>query len=509
MPGLKDSPEIRSLANTGARSRLLLPAVYLAGVTWLLYVMLANWAYDDPFITYRYAHNLARGLGFVYNPGERILSTTTPFFTILLTLFSFISSDLPRVANLIGAFSLALGGLFLWDLSRIWQTPLVGWTALFLYPFFSLPAVTLGSEIPLYIAISLGTFVAYARKRYALTAFLAAIAPLTRPDGLLVPLVLCLDYFLRIRKPIPWGAILLFIGLLLPWLLFAWVYFGYPLPITLLAKRQQGTMAVSQTFAPGFLWILGWYQGGWQYWLEALLAVLGIYWLARFARQWVLLLSWNVLYFAAYTLLGVSRYFWYYAPLVPGFIVLVGLGVAAISQHIPETFQRLRSSPARQSGAPGSAQVSAGNPTGYLLAGGLIITLATAQISDLRQLSAESDQRAGTYRSVATWLNQNTPPDAIIGSLEVGILGYYTDRRFVDFAGLIRPEVAQKLGKSANYDDPARWTAQVFSPDYIVVVKGDLEGFVQGYIRERCRMAENYQPASDGYSDSINIYHCP
>lgn len=508
MPDWKDFSNTRSLAYTGAYSRPLLSVVYLAGVTWLLFAMLSNRAYDDPFITYRYAHNLARGLGFVYNPGERILSTTTPFFAILLTLLSFVSSDLPRVANLIGAFSLALGGLLLWDLSCTWKTPFVGWTALLLYPSFTLPALTLGSEIPLYIAISLGAFAAYARKRYFMTAILAAIVTLTRHDGLLVPLVLILDYVLRIGKPIPWKAIMVFIGLLLPWLLFAWIYFGYPLPITLLAKRQQGTMAVSQTFAPGFLWILGWYQGGWQYWLEALLALLGIYWLARFARQWFLLLSWNVLYFGAYTLLGVSRYFWYYAPLVPGFIVLVGLGVSAIGQLIPQTLQRLRISPARQSGAPGLTYVSAGNSTGYLLAGALIIALATAQILDLRQLSAQPDQRAIHYRRVAVWLNQNTPPDALIGSLEVGILGYYTDRRFVDFAGLIHPEVAQKLGNSANYDEPANWAAQVFSPDYIVVVKGDLEGLVQGYIQRRCRVAENYQPASDGYSESIAIYHC-
>ena len=33
--------------------------------------------------------NIADGLGFVYNAGERVLGTTTPFFTLLLALFSF------------------------------------------------------------------------------------------------------------------------------------------------------------------------------------------------------------------------------------------------------------------------------------------------------------------------------------------------------------------------------------------------------------------------------------
>lgn len=493
-----------AIARACARSRLILFGLYLIGATWLLYNLLSGWTYDDPFITYRYAQNLRRGLGFVYNPGERILSTTTPLFTVILALSSFISSDLPRVANLIGAFSLALGGLFLWDLANTWKTPGVGWTALFLYPGFSLPAASLGSEIPLYIALSLGAFATYARQRYSLTAILAASTALIRPDGVLVPLTLALDYFLRIRKPIPWKAALIFIGLLLPWLIFAWSYFGSPLPITLLTKRQQGTMAVSQTFASGFPWILDWYKSGWQYWLEAALALPGIYGLIRFARQWALLLSWNLLYFGAYTLLGVSRYFWYYAPLVPGFIVLVGLGVSTTSQTLLRAIQHsegFSDHPEANHTVPGKSIL---NPA-YLLAGGLILVLATAQISDLRQLGVATDRRAETYRSVAAWINQNTPPDALIGSLEVGIIGYYTDRRLVDFAGLIRPEVAQKLGYSVSYDEPARWTAEIFSPDYIVIVKGNLEGFVHGYIEEHCQIAEGYPKNSD----DINIYRCP
>ena len=39
---------------------------------------------DDAFITYRYAENLAGGLGFVYNAGERVYGTTTPLLTLVL-----------------------------------------------------------------------------------------------------------------------------------------------------------------------------------------------------------------------------------------------------------------------------------------------------------------------------------------------------------------------------------------------------------------------------------------
>ncbi len=108
------------------------------------------------------------------------------------------------------------------------------------------------------------------------------------------------------------------------------------MPVTLAAKQGQGNLEVSQYFTPGMLWILSWYRGGWQYWLELLLAATGIYWLFRRARPWGLVLSWTGLYFIAYSLLRISRYFWYYAPLVPGFVILVGLGIEAVAHFLRE-----------------------------------------------------------------------------------------------------------------------------------------------------------------------------
>ena len=492
----------------------MLPLVYLVAVSAILYALLSNWAYDDPFITYRYAHNLAHGLGFVYNPGERILSTTTPLFAILLALLNLAFADLPNVANLIGAVSLALGALFLWDLSRTYNMPIVGWTALLLYPTFTLPATTIGSETPIYIAFCLGTFAFYARQRYISAAALAALAALTRPDGVLVAVVLGIDYLLRVRQPIPWKAVIVYTGLLLPWFLFAWVYFGYPLPVTLAAKQQQGTMAISQTFATGIPWILGWYSGGWQYWAEAILGVMGLYWLARYARQWILIIAWTGLYFIAYSLLGVSRYFWYYAPLIPGFIIMVGLGITALFHALQLSCERITKrravnlDVASDTASSEAAESNSCRRLSYMLSGLLLISLTAAQVFDLWKLSTELDPRPIAYRAVGEWIETNTPPEAVVSSLEIGVIGYYADRRMVDFAGLLRPEVAQHLVNSVNYEDTAAWTVEKYSPDYVVLVKGDLRSLKQGYLQENCRVAEDFQSDTFGYGAFINVYAC-
>ena len=242
----------RALSNN--RKKIAL-AIYLLLTTIVIFEAFSRWGYDDPFITYRYAANLQHGLGFVYNPAERVLSTTTPLFTLLLALLGNLWPDLPRLANLLGAFSLAMGGLFLWDLAHSWRAPLVGWSGLLLYPTFPLLISTLGSETLLSLAFCLGAFAFYARRRYPLTAVCVALAILTRPDGILVAFILAVHYFLRIRRPVPWLALALFLGLTIPWFTFAWVYFGSPLPATLAVKQHQGAMAISQRFAPG-LWTI-------------------------------------------------------------------------------------------------------------------------------------------------------------------------------------------------------------------------------------------------------------
>jgi hypothetical protein len=50
-------------------------------ITWKLYT---HYTYEDAFISFRFAHNISNGLGFVYNANEHIYGTTTPLFTMLL-----------------------------------------------------------------------------------------------------------------------------------------------------------------------------------------------------------------------------------------------------------------------------------------------------------------------------------------------------------------------------------------------------------------------------------------
>ncbi|MDP2743815.1 MAG: hypothetical protein Q8P00_01960 [Dehalococcoidia bacterium] len=463
-------------------------ALYLLLTTSLVFAGFYHWFYDDPFITYRFAENLMHGLGFVYNPGQRVLSTTTPLFTILLALGGSLWSDLPHLAILLGAFGLGLGGLFLWELGRAWKTPVAGWTGLLLYPTFPLLLRVLGSEMPLAIAFCLGTLVFYVRQRYHLMAAFAALAILIRPDSVLVPIILASHYLLTIRRPIPWVSFALLDSLILPWFLFAWLYFGSPLPATLAAKQHQGTMAISQGFGHGLLTIAQGTLNDWEYWLEGLLAALGVLFMVRRARPWTIVVVWAVIYFLAYSVLAVSRYYWYYAPLVPAFIAMAGLGVASLKD--------LRSLTSRVTLFRTLAIV-------------LLFLLAIGQLSDLRQLRQLPDDRFRVYRAIGEWLGSNSPSQATIGTLEVGIIGYYAERPMIDFAGLIQPDVAAQFTPNATYEDAALWAVAHYHPDYLVLHDKLFPRLEDGYVRQNCVPVRHFPGVLYGYSADMSVYACP
>jgi len=477
----------------GGRLWVLLYALLISSG---IFIAFSNWAYDDPYISYRYATNLAQGQGFVYNLGVRSLSTTSPFFVILLAVLYPIWSDPPHLANLLGALSLALGGVLLWDLARTWKSPLVGYTSLILYPTFPLVVSTLGSETPLYITFSLASFVFYVRQKGYLTALFTALTVLTRPDGVIIPILLIADYLLRLRRPFPKGAVSLFLIITLPWFIFAWLYFGSPLPLTLAAKQQQGLMETSQRFGQGFLSLLQWYVRYSHLNIEAILSFIGVVFLAILSRQWALFVAWPVLYFIAYSLLGVSGYFWYYAPLVPGFLVLVGLGLSGIKALVLFIKKHRKPHPDWINWIPTSLIIL------------LIAWLTLSQASNLQLLRERPDARYRIYRVAGEWLRMNTPINATIGTLEVGIIGYFSNRSMIDFAGLIQSDIAANLTQTTNFSEAAEWAVEHYQPDYLVVFEETLPNLENGYISQECQLVEKFQGADYGHEGILNIYAC-
>jgi hypothetical protein len=492
-------------------------AIYMLLSAGGIYLAFQQWGYDDPYITFRYARNIAHGLGFVYNPDARILSTTTPFFTLLLAAGALLKIPIPPLANLLGAIGLVAGGICLWDLGKSWKSPQVSWAGLLLYPTFPLLVSTLSSEMPVYLAFCLGAFAFFARQRYTLAAILGGAATLTRPDGILLAGLLLVAYYLfsnrKKNRPISTGGIkpvwllkqlydqtplsgfIVFLALILAWSSFSWFYFGSLLPTTLATKQQQGLMVNSLLFAPGFLEILQSYTA-WPYLLELILALAGGILVLRQSRVWFLFLAWTLVYFSAYSLLGVSRYFWYYAPLVPGFITLVGLGLSIpITDFFPpSTHSR--------------SNIWRTITSKQLMVGAIMTVLLGAQITQLAQAREVVDWRLALYRTVGEWLAIHTPKQSTVGTLEVGIIGYYSQRPMVDFAGLIQPEIALELKGEATYEEAASRAIQHYQPNYLILFAGSFPKLTKEILSQGCNVVRTFRYPAIESIPALLIYKC-
>jgi hypothetical protein len=211
-------------------------AVFGAIVTFLAY---RDYVMEDAYITYRYAQNLAAGHGFVFNPGERVLGTSTPLYAMVLAVAGVLGFDIAAASGALFSASLAATGLLGAGLLRrrghpalsILFVTLAVWGMCDIDFFF-------GMEIPFYLMLLFASFRAALAGRHTTTGVLLGLAFVTRYDAALHALSLLLLLWWRERR-VPWRAGLVALAVVLPWLVFAALYFGSVFPNTLAAKTRE------------------------------------------------------------------------------------------------------------------------------------------------------------------------------------------------------------------------------------------------------------------------------
>jgi hypothetical protein len=134
--------------------------------------------------------------------------------------------------------------------------------------------------------------------------------------------------------------------------------------------------------------------------------------------------------------------------------------------------------------------------------------LALAQANQVYGLSRRPDNRLEIYRAAGNWLRSNTPADATVGTLEVGIIGYYAERTMIDYAGLLQPAVAQQLTPTATYDDSVRWATRAYQPDYVVINRAHLPALAENEVRQNCRLVQAFEGPGYGFPGTLEVFAC-
>jgi hypothetical protein len=429
------------------------------------------YAYDDAFITYRMAANLASGHGFVYNPGEWHLGSTAALYGMLLAALAWLSGPdrIPVISGVVSCASMFATGVMLPALgasagdgdpagaARGWRA---GVAAGLLYAASPLLFVTFGGEMPFLLALVTGAFLAERRGRSALAAVLAALAALTRPDGVLVVGAVLATMAIRGRRW-PWREGVLAGAVLLPFLALAWHAYGSPLPSTLPAKLAQRDSGLWGTFGRGlvdwlrlFLWDTTRPNLGFApvapptLWLWIAAGAVAVW----RQRSFLPLLAWTAAFTGAYALLRVPFYHWYAAPAALGLCILGGAGLARAIEGLVSLV---------------SSRLAAPEPA---LAGVVVIAAALAiSLPPLAALPRTSrlNDNVRLYIEAGHWLAAQTRPRSRVGYYEIGYIGFYGQRPMVDALGLIDPSIAPAV----RAHDFARAFREA-RPDYILEKPG-------------------------------------
>ena len=460
-PGIDDSGESEAYLSRPVSKWDVLVVLALLSLSTLATLAVGDKTYDDAFISFRYASNLASGEGFVYNPGERFLGTTTPLLTMALALCGRMlpGSAIPQVGQWLSGAALFFCGLFVYLLGRDDGIPLAGSVAALLTLTHPLFLEVWGGEALLLLAAVLAGFFFYFRERQVLCGVVLGLAFLTRGEGVLAALVL-FTHFVIVKKKFPWRAALAWGTIVVPWVAFSIAYFGSPLPGTLQAKlAQMDSGYFAPCLATSLRWLLAYAIPNPYLPVSAsytnlvvfmFAAVGGLYLFIHPRFRWWGIMTWLASYVAGYSLLGVPFYHWYAAPLALGGSILAGLGAQLVFDLKAKSSRPL----GRRIGV--TARVLFVLTLALPVARGLIL------LRDYYHRPISPAQRL--YTNAGLWLHEHTPPTATVGYFEIGFVGYHSQRPLVDAVGLINRGVSERVAEG-NF----KWAYLHYRPDYLII----------------------------------------
>ena len=437
----------------------------LALVVSLFYVALSVWQneaagfpLDDAWIHQTYARNLARTGQLAFTPGIPSAGSTAPLWTVLLSLGYLLGIPFQWWAYGLGVCFLGLTGATLSRLAGYLfpDTPSLGlWAGLFCVVEWHLVwAAVSGMETMLFVWLSLLLVEQYlaaedrAVKRMSRGFWLGVLGGLlllTRPEGAGLLGLIGLDMALRrwYIAASPWSIIFrrwlaLAAGvalLLLPYVAFHLYLTGLPFPNTLYAKQAEyGEILRSYPIWWRLLGNVGppveSVQGVFRViFIGAQILLLpGLFyaaWLTIKEKRWScwFVWVWWVSYLLLYALrLPVTYQHGRYQ--IPAIVWVVLLGMWGMLRLLGQ-----RKQPLLQRTVSRAWAISLG-----LLALAFSWIGAQAYARDVRFIENE-------MVTVAHWLQTHTAPDAVLALHDIGAIGYFTERRVLDLAGLVTPQV--------------------------------------------------------------------
>ncbi|WP_044985403.1 hypothetical protein [Sorangium cellulosum] len=449
---------------------LVLPAIVLVANM----VRVRSFTIDDAYISYRYARNFARGLGLVYNAGERIEGYTNFLWTVLLAAFIKVGLDPDVVAKVLGGLAAcgSLGAIYLLSarLRPHGAIPCIA-TWLFATSIVQSGYAVFGLETPLFVLLVLAGTEMMFRERDRGTGFpysglVFGLAGLTRPEAPMFLGIPMLFLGLRFfgRQNLLRGVV--FAAPIACHMLWRHSYYGTWLPNTLSAKTGSLTDQLA---------------GGQRYLAEyaahtspvLLLALFGLCVAIVARHRDALCVAALALAVGGYVLLVGGDWMPFYrfmSPFEPFCFLLAGLGARSLLEPLL-TALSARAAASREGRAMALAAGAGALAVGCIVALGVFRAqkLDRAQFRILDDDKRFWDTAAG---GTAAWFQEHDKPGEVAVG-DIGYIGYATDYPVLDLLGLVDPVISKLPGGYTRKTGPG-YVQRVFdkSPRYFVFVGG-------------------------------------
>ncbi len=409
---------------------------------------------DDAYITFRYARNLAEGHGLVYNPGERVLGTSTPLYALVLaSLAAGLGADrLPHYALWVNAISGGVASILVFRLaSKLGLAPLTaGLTGMLqaLSPL-SIRYALGGMEICLTTALLLGSYSAHLEGRNIWRAIFGTIVVFSRLDAALAIALFIAFELLRNRR-IPWTTLGMVAAAIIPAAIAAEIAYGSALPQSVLAKSTSVYQSPVQTNAFQFAYHFGGLIMGpavgisakgnflipselqsllaWALLIpQATLWIVGAIAAIRLDSRWAAFFAFAPAYVLIYSVLGLMGSLvaeWYMPALFPFYILGIAFGVRRFFGLLEYRGWRA-----------GSSVV-----LGLFLAAELAgLNLGRKPAAGWWVPRSVLVEREALYQEAAARFLSDLEANSTVAAPEIGALGYYCDCRIFDTVGLVSP----------------------------------------------------------------------
>jgi len=421
--------------------------IFLGFVGRICWIVFTKFIEEDAFITFRIAKNLAEGAGFVYNSGERVLGTTTPLYTLLISgWIKAISADVivgTRILNL--ATSTCSLILLLLIMRKTKSTKFQQVIVLIVFAFSSKLywLETGGMETSFVIFLMIASWYTFIERRLLCTGIILGLLVMTRLDLFVWPIsLLIIEFISNPKQALRVGVIIFLVNL--PWILFAIIYFGSPIPHTIFAKWVAYIQPDHSPLLSHLMTAINFMSPFDQYkehiflrnllaWMTLMIAA----WQTTkiFREKYQILVSLFIVLDILRLVLTRSTFFnRYFAPSLVIVLILFGLGLGNLWESIKSFSLHLKT-------LFYFALIS-------MAAIGLVFGVYSANQTKIKQ----EYRFESSLKQVGLWLNQNAAYDKTVLLEPLGYSGYYSDRFMLDEVGLVTPRVVElkQLGISAS-----------------------------------------------------------